>query len=78
VIFDTIKCDLLSPILNLKMKYLSRELFLIGSKVVKTGPDRPVEPETGPPSGPASPLNRSAKEPLKKPVKTRKPVVLAV
>jgi hypothetical protein len=36
-------------------------------KVVKTGPDRPVgpvEPGTGPASGPVSAQNRSAREPL--------------
>jgi hypothetical protein len=38
------------------------------SKVVKTGPDRPVEPVepgTGPVSGPVSAQNRCASEPEK-------------
>jgi hypothetical protein len=40
------------------------------SKVVRTGPDRPVgpvEPGTGPPSGPSQPQNRSAHEPVIEP-----------
>jgi hypothetical protein len=42
-------------------------MSIIKTKVVKTGPDRPVgpvEPGTGPASGPSRPQNRSAHEPV--------------
>jgi hypothetical protein len=46
------------------------------SKVVRTGPDRPVgpvEPGTGPPSGPSQPQNRSAHEPENRSKTEKKP-----
>jgi hypothetical protein len=60
-----LKIYFLSPITTSQAGYI---IVIFISKVVKTGPDRavgPVEPGTGPESGPVVLQKRSAREPNK-------------
>jgi hypothetical protein len=44
-----------------EIKKIKIKIALVSTKVVKTGPDRPVEPGTGPVSGPVDAQNRNSK-----------------